>query len=366
MEIGSVMELNINELFKDGQNEIYFPFMKNKDYNFFKFFNTGRSSIEYLFRILASNREVKEVLVPNFICDSVTDAITRAGFKCRYFKIDNDLTINIEDLQSKMKNNNIIFICHYFGTYLTNKEINFLKDVQKDGNVIIEDLSHALFTTHKRNIGFGNYIVASIRKWLSVPDGAVLASKTRIPSYKISNAENTYTQNYLITQLMKFEYLNNHSIPKSKENKDIFLNFNKIAMDSLFSDYTIRKMSKVTEKYLSNFEPHSLIKKRKKNYDYLFENLKEHPKIDIVVSRKSGEVPYNFTIYSNERDKLRDYLQKNNIYCNIHWALSKEKLETASNLEKISKNILTIPCDQRYGEKEMNYIVKVINDYFKK
>lgn len=221
MEIGSVIELDIKELFKENKNKLYFPFMEFSEYKYTKFFNTGRSSIEYLYKSFDSSKNYKKsVLVPNYICDSVTDAIKRAGFECEYFKINSDLSINLKDLKKKITSEtSSVFICHYFGTFLSNKEVKFLKEIQSNGVTIIEDLSHALYTSNKEKIAFGDYIVASIRKWLPIPDGAVLASKLQIPEYPISKAENAYTLNYLTTQVMKNEYINDPYLQNNPEKK---------------------------------------------------------------------------------------------------------------------------------------------------
>ena len=67
--------------------------------------------------------------------------------------------------------------------------------------------------------------------------------------------------------------------------------------------------------------------------------------------------------YDLALDKL-NYLIKHNIYCNVHWRLTDKAQNSASNY--LSHNLITIPCDQRYSEKEMDYIVKVIRKWEKK
>ena len=48
----------------------------------------------------------------------------------------------------------------------------------------------------------------------------------------------------------------------------------------------------------------------------------------------------------------------NGIFCNVHWRL--EESENQPELTFLTRHSMTIPCDQRYGKAEMNYIVDVL------
>lgn len=63
------------------------------------------------------------------------------------------------------------------------------------------------------------------------------------------------------------------------------------------------------------------------------------------------------------RDELLKYLIENDVYCNVHW-----RLEASSNnpeLTYLSQHSITIPCDQRYGLEEMEYILDTIKRWKK-
>ncbi len=49
---------------------------------------------------------------------------------------------------------------------------------------IIEDLTQTLYTMEDGRIGFGDYLVASTRKWLPVTDGGLLAVRNGVPLEK--------------------------------------------------------------------------------------------------------------------------------------------------------------------------------------
>lgn len=69
-------------------------------------------------------------------------------------------------------------------------------------------------------------------------------------------------------------------------------------------------------------------------------------------------------IQAENREELLQYLIQNDIYCNVHWRL--EPLEGNPERTFLSRHSLTIPCDQRYGMEEMDYIVDVLERWGRK
>ena len=333
--------------------------MENKNYDYHKFFNTGRSAIEYLLRQISSTKVKNKILLPAFNCSSVIDAVKRANIEYDFYSITDDFQINIESIKEKLDDKvQFIYIIQYFGGYQSHSSYQFLKELQSRNLIIIEDISHALYTKHQKFIGIGDYVLGSIRKWLPIPDGAFLSSVNKIPLVPIDDGYNEYSFNYFAAQLMKKAYLLNESLDKRE-----FLKLNEKAMSSLFSDYTIRSMTDISLKYLNSYDMDYLIEKRIKNYNYLIKNIEKFPFLKSINLRDEGQVPFGFIVLSEQRDELLKHLIHNDIYCNVHWKISEEcsKADEVSNM--LSERILTIPCDQRYGEAEMEYIINVLERF---
>jgi hypothetical protein len=64
-----------------------------------------------------------------------------------------------------------------------------------------------------------------------------------------------------------------------------------------------------------------------------------------------------------DRDDFRKYLMENSIYCAVHWPFDGLAREERPLAVSLSNNILSLPIDQRYGEKEMAYLANVIDAY---
>lgn len=357
MEIGSIFDIQVNDLFKTGEGEFSLPFMDEKHYPFTSFFNTGRSAIEYLLSEIISAENGNKILVPCFICSSVIDAINRAGYKAEFYSITDDFQIDIDSIDEKLNDDiKVVYVVHYFGGHSDQKSYEYLTGLQSRGIDIIEDLTLSLYTKHPWLIGFGNYVLGSLRKWLPIPDGAFLSSTNCIPEDALSEGYNEYSFCYFVAQIMKGAYLEDPELDKNK-----YLEISNKAMEALFSDYTVRKMTVISRRYLSVYDAKTIIKNRIDNYEYLVGSTKKLPFIRPVVSRLEGQVPFGFVVLCNQRDKLFQHMITNNVYCNIHWRISESDCDEISR--RLTNNILTIPCDQRYAKKEMDYIVDVLGAF---
>lgn len=77
-----------------------------------------------------------------------------------------------------------------------------------------------------------------------------------------------------------------------------------------------------------------------------------------------GVCPLGFPIIVENRNELKNKLIENMIYPPIHWELPDAINRRHFPLSwYISEHILTIPIDQRYTEKEMEYILKILIKY---
>lgn len=119
----------------------------------------------------------------------------------------------------------------------------------------------------------------------------------------------------------------------------------------------------------------SVIKRRRQNVE-LYKKYLNKDKIFIPPEKENQFNTYHtFVIQVNKRDKLKEYLLKNNITTAIHYPVPIH-LQPASKFlgykkgsfkktEEQSKRILTLPINQFLTEREIKYICQKINFFFK-
>ena len=84
-EVGSALQIDIQDLFQISLYDT--PVYPNLEKQFAKknvrYFESGRNAVEYIFRFCIPS-DKKVVLLPEFLCSSISDAILRAGWKFQY------------------------------------------------------------------------------------------------------------------------------------------------------------------------------------------------------------------------------------------------------------------------------------------
>ena len=354
MEIGSILEINPEDLFIKNNRAIKFPFMIDDNWNL-DFFNTGRAAIEAFYK---SFENIKRVWVPSFICMSVVEAFIRANKEVIYYPVDKMLQPKIDYLEKcNVQNSDSFYLMQYFGVSLSVELVKYIESLKTRGVIIFEDITMSLLSIAEGKFAIGDYVLGSIRKWIAIPDGAFLASKHVIPKFEKSNAAYDYTLNYMTAQIMKSEYL---KFP-SKYDKEIFLSYINQAVESLFSDFSVREMSKISYNLLHT-DLEEIRIKRKNNYLILNELLSQIPRIKILSKCDEGMIPFGMFILADDRDELLKYLISNDIYCNVHWRCN-EAAALFEDSNYLSDHCISIPCDQRYGKKEMEYIFNTLKKW---
>ena len=309
------------------------------------YFDSGRSALKLLLKHIRHQR----ILLPGYICESVRNCFP-AECEVQYYSITEDIKIDWSDLLSKIQNGVDIVYLHFFNGYIGD-EYDFdaiLKMKEKYNFTIIEDTTHSIFSSVHT---VGDYCICSLRKWFPIADGGVLYSKELIKIEPLDVPE--WASIKRDAMIEKAKYLHGKS-----DNKKHFLavfSYAEHSLDNQEQPYAISHKSLET---LSRIDCSFVINARRKNFNCLNERIKS----DVVAAGGKNQVPLFFTIRVNNRDALRKHFIHNNIYCPIHWPLYDE-LEMISESRIIYSTELSIPIDQRYGEKEMEYICKSYYDF---
>lgn len=330
----------LDPAFFTGSN-FYFEHLKK-----YLLFDTGRSAILNILK----NISCKKALVPNYICKSIIDAFLLQNITIDFYKIDENLDIDTESLEKKIDSEvDIIFFINYFGKIQPQNILSKVRQLSYNNNItIIEDTTHSIFTKTRT---IGDYCIASLRKWFSLPDGAIAYSDTnKLVDYsKCTN--NTFVK--LRKKAMNLKY---DSRLCGVEDESYLEYFEK-AEQFIDNQNCIYKISDFSLNILKTYNYETMIQQRKENFLYLEQYLK-NKEITKLLKSNSTLVPLFYPIYIKERDYFKQYLYRHNIFCPIHWPHIE-----IGNLWEHQKNIISLVIDQRYSHKDMEKIVDIINAY---
>ncbi|WKY44628.1 DegT/DnrJ/EryC1/StrS family aminotransferase [Eubacteriaceae bacterium ES2] len=285
MEIGSDYHLDFCALEKTG-NDLN-SYMSGFD---MVYLDSGRSAIRLLLDTLPDG----DVLLPEYICDSVVEA--SAVRKISYYQIFEDFTINFDNLEEKISaSTRIILIMHYFGVLQPRDQLLALR--QKTDCLIIEDTTHSLFT---QRLTVGDYGVCSLRKWFPVPDGGLIYAKTSLQRQGEQIKERNHGTDKINAMVLKNLFLENRL-----GSKDLALEIFRKAEETLWQDQTVRGISYLSEFLLAFTDINDLIERRIENFKHLSQGLRS---LSVQVLNTAAVCPFTCVIFCQERDQLRRFL----------------------------------------------------------
>ena len=341
MELGSEYNLELNQLNTASRN--LFDFLK--DYQC-EFFNSGRSAIKQI-----PFRRDRKILLPEFICESVSLCFPME--QVEYYRITEDLQINLEDLYNRINPDvGTIFVAHYFGAVQDAKVLKQIRTIADEHFIlVIEDTTQSLFSKHE---SIGDYMVASVRKWMPIPMGGVLYTQKNNPLPSTEELQKCEDNTRAYGMILKNLFLKN-ALDCNREYRRIFIE----CEEKLDESDEIVLMSDFARFIVSCIDIEQMIQVRKKNYKKL---LAELGKLGIkpVNVLSESDCPFVLTIRVANRNELRTYLMEKNIYCAVHWPFDRIHREQRKMAERNSETLISLPVDQRYGNDEMQYLADSI------
>tara|TARA_Y100000589_G_scaffold332324_1_gene391756 strand:+ start:15159 stop:16307 length:1149 start_codon:yes stop_codon:yes gene_type:complete len=344
------------------------------------FFEKGREALLFGLDELKIDKN-KKILIPGYICSSMTNPLLRNGFKIIYYDINKDFSLNIDKLKKLIKYERIsvLIIVHYFGI-LT--EIDEIYSLCRLNNIeIIEDFCHSFLTrfANKQKDFSKTTKIYSIRKNLPIIDGGALENKNfesfvtiKIQSIKfkeilflilrfIESSINTFGIPNLYGNVIR-----NLKIKINKSNRIHKINSSKKEVSK------IKNPSYMLFKYLNSSLYLKNISERRRNNFYFLQD--EINKIGLNVSFFSilhNSVPQFLPILLNDKNQnLFNELNNNGIET-IRWPdyeIPSYIMENKNNFPNsifLNKNIILIPVHQDLTKENCKKIIKVISSFLK-
>lgn len=299
-------------------------------------FNSGRSALAFLLE----EQNINKVYLPYYTCDVVLEPIKALKIDFEFYTINAQLLPEIEF--KKISSNSAIVVNNYFGLLDTQiKGLTFIKNV-------IVDNSQAFYSNISGGIGSFN----SFRKFFGLADGAEAFVNKRETEKKSINDYPRFTSHDKMA----------HLLGRIESGAEMFYHNFKKNDDSLkFTE--IKRVSKISEKLYTSIDHKSISKTRIQNFNTLHKRLQHVNKLDIKI--ESNTIPLIYPLWVNNGSQLRSHLIENQIYIACYWPNKEIVLENSSLEMELTKNLVALPIDQRYGIDEMEHILNLTSSYVK-
>ncbi len=308
------------------------------------FVMSGRTAIDLIIQEILRTSPVRVVYMPAYSCDSMIMPFVQRGIKVELYDMSFDGQLHYHiDFAKKI---DVFYVNNYFGYENTIKK-DIIDYYRANGAIILYDRTHS-FLMDDVSID-ANYSFASIRKWVGVVCGAEV---------KGVEADGFETCPYIgikeEAMRVKGAYMHGDNIDKSIYLK-LFAEFG----HHLTEDYCNYKMDDLSYSLYQSTDWAGVRRRRITNAKYLHDNLGNYCFLGKITD---GTCPLFVPIFlptEEWRNKVRQKLVAQNIFCPIHWP--KNQLVTSKmKVNHVFDTELSLVCDQRYGITDMQRIIEIL------
>lgn len=304
-----------------------------------KFANT-RSALWYLAQCLQPQR----VWLPAYLCPVILPCF--ATHHVTFFPVTTALTVTDRSWLEQVQPGDLVLLIAYFGFM---PELSLLQALQVRQAIVVLDNAQALMALDDLAPEV-DYVVASPRKWLGIPDGGLLFSRQPLPEPDWQAAPQAWWQWALNASQGRQDFDRG-----SGSQTAWYEAFQQAEKTQPMGAYP---MSPLSEQLLNTaVDWPYLIHQRRENYQILRHALSTWA---LFPDLPDNIVPFGFTLRVPNRDRLRTALIAQKIYPPIYWAVEGHIPETFIDAHQLSREIITLPCDQRYNGNEIRQMAHTV------
>ncbi len=339
------------------------------------FFKRGRDALVYGLELL-DIKPSSIVLVPAYMCDSTIAPLRERGYKLVFFDIEEDLSFDIEALESLMNRLDVraIIAPHYFGFPANLKGL--VRLCKRYGVAVIEDCAHSFLTKIDDELvgSLGHIAIFSMRKTLAVPDGGALKVNFRTLEFKGSTRRECLPGQdifYLMQRFLEFVIVRIFCINIYSDSVKS-IRFYLSSLIGSASNKTNVKMSNgpslpswSLKAYLSNEEYLEEVSlKRHLNFEFLTGRLGSLQAGMVFRKVPIGCVP-QFFVLRDGSGKMAEKWTTEVVAIN-RWPGEELPLEVKSSPERypvaneLNRTIMLLPLHQNALPEQLNHVIDVL------
>ena len=310
--------------------------------------SSARAGIYYLVETLRPGT----VWMPSYLCATMIKSIAHQRETIRFYPVDGALTLSDLKWLKQVRRGDIVCVIDYFGHH---SSTSVKREAREAGAWVLEDACQALMTD-----GIGedaDYLLFSPRKFLGVPDGGILIplNGDSFAGVVLDEAPTRWWLTMFGASLLRREFDRRGGDSHDRRWFELFREADAKAPQGAFA---ISSLSKAL--LFKAFDYDSIAERRRANYRVLWQRLAS---IALLSKSNSEVVPLGFVIClktREERNRIQHQLIAKNIYPPVHWPIHKVVPERFVDSHRLCDTIMTLPCDQRYDESDMQRVSDLV------
>ena len=348
MEYGSEFDLHANLPFRggDGTPENW------------QLFRSGRDALEALARLAGRSR----VLLPALCCESMILPFAQNGYEVSFYRLQEDYSADAADVSEKLREGDVLFYMRYFG--IRPFPDTFLDGLRASGKQLffLEDRTHDILIPRGGEGFQPDATAASLRKWAALPEGGMLA--TALGTVK-APTDPRYGDLRLGAMEMKSRYLESGEEALHRAYREA-LHEAESLLDASGEPVAMHPKYRAI---LRELDFANILETRRRNLNRLRERLK--PLFDSGALRLMTDTPERSGLYLpvlvRNRDAVQRELIARRLFCPAAiWPEPREAAGVCPVSHAVTENMLSLLCDQRYTETDMDYLAENLTEIIMK
>lgn len=286
---------------------------------------SGRACLCYLIQVY----QIRKISLPWFLCDCVEQACHEEGVEVSFYQIQDNFQPRDE---IAIPPDTYLYLVNAYGRI--NNET--LDKWRLQFPRLIVDNTQAFFQAPLPGVN----TIYSCRKYFGVPDGAYLYSDASLDG-PLPVAESRARMGHLLGRM---ETTAEAYYKVYKEN------------DDALARTGLQRMSELTRNLLRGIDYQRARTVRSRNYGVLARGLDERNQL----SGGNSDGAFCYPFLHPRGARLKKELIDHKIFVPTYWPNVLSERNPDRTARYYAENIIPIPCDQRYGEEDMQYCVDLL------
>jgi aminotransferase EvaB len=310
--------------------------------------NSGTDAIKLSLKVLDIKPGDEVITAANTFVATI-GAITELGAKPVFVDCDDTFCMNVNQIEKKISKKTKAIVPVHFTGYMTDMEK--LKKISKKHQIpIVEDACQSILgSINKKKAGtwgeFGAFSLHPLKNINVWSDGGIITTSNK-----------KFYKHLLL--------LRNHGLVDRDTVKITGYNSRLDTFQSVVGNWLLPKAN-------------SIANKRIKNAKYYDKKLGVINGITIPPRPKNYKIVFHlYVVFAKNRDKLLKFCHSKGIEAKVHYPKPMYLQESLKILnhkkgdfpitDEHTKKIITFPCDQHLNKKQINYVIKVVKDFYDK
>jgi hypothetical protein len=251
----------------------------------------------------------------------------------------------------------VLGLCGYYG--FSSYDRAFVEECAARGKAVLQDITHSVFSDGGIETA-ADYNAGSLRKWMGIPSGGIAVKRKGFFNMPLLPPEEEHVSGRKALFDEQERVVRGEAGASEEKVSELFWT-TEMRLRKIFDAFESDALS---GEIISRLSPEAIVRKRRENYAFILEQNPFSGEIQPVFPELGpGICPSHLSLYSPNREKIRGFLAERGVKSTVYWPFHGEiDLSAYPGAAWIYDHIFSVPIDQRYSAKDMEFLSGVLKE----